>query len=108
MKTSHSKFWDFGSVPMIEPEYLGSILAAGSDIALFVKLNGKILSILVNETEKGLGNLDHWQGRSVQDFLTPDCVPKFDNVFEKISKGQNILRSVELNHQDNAKSKKCR
>jgi hypothetical protein len=33
MKTSQSKFWDFGSVPMIEPEYLGSILAAGSDIA---------------------------------------------------------------------------
>ena len=102
MKTSQSKFWDFGSVPMIEPEYLGGILAAGSDIALFLKLDGKILSILVNEAEKGLGNLDHWQGRSIREFLTPDCLPKFDNVFEKISNGKSVLRAVELNHQDNA------
>jgi transcriptional regulator PpsR len=102
MKTSQSKFWDFGSVPMIEPEYLGSILAAGSDIALFLKLDGKILSILVNEAERGLGNLDHWQGRSIREFLTPDCLPKFDTVFEKISNGKSVLRSVELNHQDNA------
>lgn len=102
MKTSQSKFWDFGSVPMIEPEYLGSILAAGSDIALFVKLNGTILSILVNEAAKGLGNLDHWQGRSIREFLMPDCVPKFDIVFKKISNGKSVLHSVELNHQDNA------
>ena len=102
MKNSQSKFWDFGSIPMIEPEYLGSILAAGSDIALFVKLNGKIISILVNESEKGFGNLDHWQGRYIREFLTPDCVTKFDSVFDNIAKGKSVLHSVELNHQDNA------
>ena len=45
MKTRDSKFWDF-ALPMIEPEYLGSILAAASDIALFVKLDGNILRSL--------------------------------------------------------------
>ena len=44
MKNSGTKLWDFGSIPMIEPEYLGSILAAASDIALVVTLKGKVLS----------------------------------------------------------------
>ena len=102
MKTRDSKYWDFGSVPMIEPEYLGSILAAASDIALFVKLDGNILSILVNETEKSLGNLSHWEGRSIRDFLTTESIEKLDVVINQIKSGQSVMHSVELNHQDNA------
>ena len=102
METRDSKFWDFGSIPMIEPEYLGSILAAASDIALFVKLNGKILSILVNQSEKSLGNLSHWEGREIRDFLTSESVEKFDVITKQISAGQSVMHSVELNHQDNA------
>src|SRR6056300_815124 len=100
MKTQDSKYWDFGSVPMIEPEYLGSILAAASDIALFVKLDGNILSILVNETEKSLGNLSHWEGRSIRDFLTTESIEKLDVVINQIKSGQSVMHSVELNHQD--------
>ena len=95
MKTRDSKFWDFGSVPMIEPEYLGSILAAASDIALFVKLDGNILSILVNETEKSLGNLSHWEGRSIRDFLTTESIEKLDVVINQIKSGQSVMHSVE-------------
>ena len=102
MKTQDSKLWDFGSVPMIEPEYLGSILASASDIALFVKLNGSILSILVNESEKSLGNLSHWEGRSIRDFLTHESIEKLNVVINKISSGQNVMHSIELNHRDNA------
>ena len=51
MKNSGTKLWDFGSIPMIEPEYLGSILAAASDIALVVTLKGKVLSVLVNDND---------------------------------------------------------
>ena len=87
---------------MIEPEYLGSILAAASDIALFVKLDGKILSILVNQSEKSLGNLSHWEGREIRDFLTSESVEKFDVITKQISAGQSVMHSVELNHQDNA------
>ena len=102
MKTRDSKYWDFGSVPMIEPEYLGSILAAASDIALFVKLDGDILSILVNETEKSLGNLSHWEGRSIREFLTTESIEKLDVVINQITSGQSVMHSIELNHQDNA------
>ncbi len=102
METRDSKLWDFGSVPIIEPEYLGSILAAASDIALFVKLDGNILSILVNESEKSLGNLSHWEGRDIHDFLTSESVEKLDVVINQISAGQSVMHSVELNHQDNA------
>ena len=96
MKTRDSKYWDFGSVPMIEPEYLGSILAAASDIALFVKLDGNILSILVNETEKSLGNLSHWEGRSIRDFLTTESIEKLDVVINQIKSGKSVMHSVEL------------
>ena len=36
MKTSASTFWDFGSIPMIEPEFLGNILATSSDLAVMI------------------------------------------------------------------------
>ena len=28
--------WEFGSIPMIEPEYLGAVLATSSDIAFLI------------------------------------------------------------------------
>lgn len=102
MKTRDSKYWDFGSVPMIEPQYLGSILAAASDIALFVKLDGSILSILVNETEKSIGNLSHWEGRPIREFLTSESIEKLDVVINQITSGQSVMHAIELNHQDNA------
>ena len=52
MKTSASTFWDFGSIPMIEPEFLGNILATSSDIAVMIDLNGSIKSVLVNQSEQ--------------------------------------------------------
>ena len=87
---------------MIEPEYLGSILAAAADLALFVNLEGKVLSILVNETEKSLGNLSHWEGRSIKEFLTSESLPKLEAVFKQLAAGRSVLHSIELNHRDNA------
>ena len=52
MKNSGTKLWDFGSIPMIEPEYLGSILATASDFALVVALKGTVLSVLVNDNDR--------------------------------------------------------
>ena len=42
MKTSASTFWDFGSIPMIEPEFLGNILATSSDIAVMIDLRAQL------------------------------------------------------------------
>ena len=102
MKNSGTKLWDFGSIPMIEPEYLGSILAAASDIALVVTLKGKVLSVLVNDNDRSLGNLSHWEQRKIHDFLTTESIPKLEAVFAQFASGQNVLHPVELNHRDNA------
>ena len=37
--------WEFGSIPMIEPEYLGGVLATSSDIAFLIDSETKISSI---------------------------------------------------------------
>ena len=34
--------WEFGSIPMIEPEYLGGVLATSSDIAFLIDAETKI------------------------------------------------------------------
>jgi hypothetical protein len=39
MKSSSDLDWEFGAIPMIEPEYLGGILATSSDIALLIDQN---------------------------------------------------------------------
>ena len=103
MKTSASTFWDFGSIPMIEPEFLGNILATSSDIAVMIDLKGSIKSVLVNQSEQYYGDLSHWEGKNITKFLTMDSVPKLERALGKLNAGQTILHSIELNHQDNAK-----
>ena len=103
MKTSASTFWDFGSIPMIEPEFLGNILATSSDIAVMIDLQGSIKSVLVNQSEQYYGDLSHWEGKNITKFLTIESVPKFERALEQLNSGKTILHSIELNHQDNAK-----
>jgi transcriptional regulator PpsR len=103
MKTSASTFWDFGSIPMIEPEFLGNILATSSDIAVMIDLKGSIKSVLVNQSEQYYGDLSHWEGKNITKFLTMDSIPKLERALDKLNSGQTILHSIELNHQDNAK-----
>ena len=103
MKTSASTFWDFGSIPMIEPEFLGNILATSSDIAVMIDLKGSIKSVLVNQSEQYYGDLSHWEGKNITKFLTMDSVPKIERALSKLNSGKTILHSIELNHQDNAK-----
>ena len=63
MKTNSDTLLEFGSIPVIEPEYLGGVLATSSDIALLVDTNIEINSLLLNKSEKSYGNLNHWIGR---------------------------------------------
>lgn len=102
MSSIGSKFWTAGSVPLIEPEFLGSIVSAASDIAIVVSRTGTVLSVLVNEQQPSYGKLDHWEGRPIHDFLTPESLPKLDRVLESYAAGLAFRQSVELNHRDNA------
>jgi transcriptional regulator PpsR len=105
MKTSSDLTWEFGAVPMIEPEYLGGILATSSDIALLIDSKAQIHSILLNASEKLYGNLSHWEGRDLNQFLTIESRPKLKKALERMRDGETIFYGLELNHEDNAQWK---
>ena len=102
MKQKSDNLWKFGSIPMIEPEDLGIVLATSSDIAVLLNSDTKISSILVNKAEKSYGNLDHWIGRKITDFLTTESIPKIKSAIDKLENGETVLYGLELNHVDNA------
>jgi len=99
---SGTKYWSSGSIPLIEPEFLSSIISAASDIALVVSANGIIRSVLVNSSDASYGKLDHWEGRPIVDFLTVESVPKMARALEDFRKGGVPVRAIELTHSDNA------
>ena len=102
MTSSGNTFWSSGSVPLIEPEFLSSILAAASDIALVISADGTILSVLINSHSETFGNLKHWEGRAVSEFLTPESVTKFEKAHAAYLIGEVPHKQLELNHSDNA------
>lgn len=102
MTKGGSHFWSSGSVPLIEPEFLRSIVAAASDIALVVSRDCVIQSVLLNANDNSYGNLDHWEGRRIQQFLTSESVPKFEGAVTRYLESDENQRPVELNHSDNA------
>ena len=89
-------------MPLIEPEFLSSLIAVASDIALVVAGDGTILSVLINEQDTSFGNLSHWEGKPITDFLTTESVPKFRAVLSEHCAGRPVRKAVELNHSDNA------
>lgn len=100
MKTGGNNFWDSGAVPLIEPEFLSSIIAAASDIALVVSEDGMILSALVSTSAESFGSLSHWEGRSVIEFLADDSVGKFQRAHARYLSGDLRVKPIEINHED--------
>jgi transcriptional regulator PpsR len=87
---------DLGSV--------GNILEHASDIAVYLDADGVIQGLSVNPENPSFGRIDHWVGRAFKDFLTMESQAKFDDRVTKIVKSvDGVVRSMELNHQDNAK-----
>ncbi len=58
--------------------------------------------MLINPANASFGNLDHWEGRQVSEFLTTESTPKLQAVLDAFARGETLLKSVELNHTDNA------
>ncbi|GFE49432.1 transcriptional regulator PpsR [Roseobacter cerasinus] len=102
MTTGGSTFWSSGAVPLIEPEFLSSIIGAASDIALVVSAEGTILSVVLNKHSESFGNLKHWEGRPVVQFLTRETAPKFEAAHAAYLQGDVPGKPLELNHSDNA------
>ncbi|MEO0485388.1 MAG: transcriptional regulator PpsR [Pseudomonadota bacterium] len=93
------KYWSTGAIPLIAPEILGSIISSASDLSLVISDDGAILTVLVNPESKAFGGLEHWEGRNLRDFLTPESVPKLDAKLTQLESGKPG-RPVELNHED--------
>ncbi len=102
MTTGGNTFWSSGAVPLIEPEFLSSIIGAASDIALVVSAEGIILSVVLNAQSESFGNLKHWEGRPIVQFLTRETVPKFEAAHAAYLGGEVPRKPLELNHSDNA------
>ncbi|TCO73553.1 transcriptional regulator PpsR [Rhodovulum euryhalinum] len=79
---------------------LGEVIAAASDIAIVLSLEGRILSVLVNAGHRSFGALDHWEGRDIRDVLTEDSQPKLEAKLNLFAEGGDSAKPVELNHRD--------
>lgn len=94
--------WSSGSDLSIPPDRLTDVLAAAADIVIAIDRAGNVEQILTNSGDQTLGCLDHWVGRDLKSFLTPECYPKFDAVLRAIAADPSARQAVQLNHIDNA------
>lgn len=102
MTSDGTNFWTSGAVPLIEPEFLSSIIGAASDLALVVSADGVVQSVVINSHDDSFGNLRHWEGRPVVEFLTEESIDKFEQAHAAYLSGGTQRKSLELNHSDNA------
>jgi len=102
MNSSGANFWSSGALPLIAPGELRDIISVAADIALVVSHEGIVLSVLINCNDASYGNLGHWEGRPVNEFLTNDSYRKLETTLEAFRAGESGIRPVELNHSDNA------
>ncbi|MEM7778694.1 MAG: transcriptional regulator PpsR, partial [Pseudomonadota bacterium] len=95
-----TRYWSTGSIPLIGPDVLGDIISTAGDIGIVISDVGQILSVLINPTHPSFGQLDHWEGHDIRDFLSSESIPKLDAQLDAFSSGAETTRSMELNHTD--------
>ena len=80
------------------------LLRVASDITLSLTASGIIQTVLVSPHSRTLGDLTHWRGRQITDFLTVEAQEKFRRRMEEIAQDrEDALRPIELNHVDRAR-----
>ncbi|MEM9031856.1 MAG: transcriptional regulator PpsR [Pseudomonadota bacterium] len=101
MSSRGTRYWSSGSIPLIGPDVLGDIISTASDIGVVISDTGQILSVLINPVHRSFGQLDHWEGRNIRDFLSSESIAKLDSQLTAFSSGDRAPRAMELNHTDN-------
>ena len=86
----------------LTPAVVRDVVLAASDITLHIDENAVILSVMLNSRSDGFGNLDHWAGRPVTDFLTEESIAKFEEAHATFLAGGDLRKQFEMNHHDNA------
>ena len=102
MTTGGTSFWKSGAVPLVDPESLSGIIGAASDIALVLDETTTIQSVIVSPGAESFGNLSHWEGRPLIEFLADDSIEKFRKAYDQFLAGVDLRMPLEINHEDNA------
>lgn len=100
MTAGGSPGWSSGPLPVVEPEYLASLLAATSDLVFVLAPNGEIRSVLLDSNSKEHPRVSEWSGKNMRAFLTVESVPKFESALAQIAETGVLSKLVELNHRD--------
>jgi len=88
------------SVPLIDPELLSEIITTAADISLLITADGRVASVAVNPHHRSFGQIGHWVGRPVRDFLTPESFAKLDSRLATMGRPGARTVAIELNHID--------
>ncbi len=102
MKSADSSGWGPGVANALSADDLQGIISAAADIALMIDADGHIVSVMLHTSDESFGNLDHWTGRPITDFLTEESISKFADAHDAFQSGAEPRKQIELNHQDNA------
>ncbi|MEM8851176.1 MAG: transcriptional regulator PpsR [Pseudomonadota bacterium] len=103
MSTRESDFWNERYGPRIAPEHFADIVATAADLAILLSANGRVLSVMTNPLNSALGRMDHWEGRSIRDFLALDSEEKvFRHLTAIIEDRADRPVAIEVNHADGA------
>lgn len=94
--------WSSGSDLRVPPERFAEVLATAADIVISIDRTGIVQDLLTNSGEQTFGCLDHWVGRDLRQFLTPECHPKLDALLGALERDPTARPRAQLNHMDNA------
>lgn len=81
----------------LDPEAMGSVLAAGSDIAMVLSPRGGVLDVAYRDKSLKDWDIDHWVGRDFRDTVTVESREKLDELLLEANTAQ-LTRGRQLNH----------
>jgi transcriptional regulator PpsR len=81
----------------LEPATIGAVLAAGSDIALFLSPKGGILDVSYRDKALRAWGIDHWVGRDFRDIVTVESREKVRELIHEAG-SVPLTRTRQLNH----------
>ncbi|SLN58111.1 PAS fold protein [Roseivivax jejudonensis] len=82
----------------IEASVLYDLIAASSDVAIFVAPDGRVLSVLNGQDSARDPGVT--AGRKLSESLTEESRPKLDSLLARVARGETPHRPTELNHRD--------
>ena len=96
-----SHFWGRSSQADLPVGFLKDAVSVASDLVIKLDRSGQIIDVFANPYASIIGSIEHWRGRSIDDVLTEESVPKLHAHIEALKSGKGEpIRVTELNHSD--------